>query len=92
MSAQALFRNHEAGKLPTLDHSSIAVLSRTIIETSIMYWYLTEEVNEEEWAFRLQVMKIHDAAARDEMEDVHALQILLQSIKTLTEKGLGRSE
>jgi len=28
----------------------------------------------------------------DEMEDVHVLQILLQSIKTLAEKGLGRSE
>jgi hypothetical protein len=28
----------------------------------------------------------------DEMEDVHALQILLQSIKTLAEKGSGRSE
>jgi hypothetical protein len=28
----------------------------------------------------------------DEIEDVHALQILLQSIKTLAEKGLGRSE
>ena len=28
----------------------------------------------------------------DEMEDVRALQILLQSIKTLAEKGLGRSE
>jgi len=28
----------------------------------------------------------------DEVEDVHALQILLQSIKTLAEKGLGRSE
>jgi hypothetical protein len=28
----------------------------------------------------------------DEMEDVHALQILLKSIKTLAEKGLGRSE
>jgi hypothetical protein len=35
MSAQALFRDHEVGKLPTLDHSSIAVLSRTIIESSI---------------------------------------------------------
>jgi len=56
MSAQALFRDHEVRKFPTLDHSSIAVLSRTIIESSIMYWYLTEEVNEEEWAFRLQVM------------------------------------
>jgi hypothetical protein len=28
----------------------------------------------------------------DEMEDVRALQILLQSIRTLAEKGLGRSE
>jgi hypothetical protein len=28
----------------------------------------------------------------DEMEDVRALQILLQSVKTLAEKGLGRSE
>ena len=28
----------------------------------------------------------------DEMEDVPALRILLQSIKTLAEKGLGRSE
>ena len=28
----------------------------------------------------------------DDVEDVHALQILLQSIKTLAEKGLGRSE
>jgi hypothetical protein len=28
----------------------------------------------------------------DEMEDVRALQILLQSIKTLAEKGLGRSK
>jgi hypothetical protein len=27
----------------------------------------------------------------DEVEDVHALRILLQSIKTLAEKGLGRS-
>jgi hypothetical protein len=28
----------------------------------------------------------------DEVEDVHALQILLQSIGTLAEKGLGRSK
>ena len=28
----------------------------------------------------------------DEMEDVHALQILLQSTKTLAEKGLGHTE
>jgi hypothetical protein len=28
----------------------------------------------------------------DEIEDVSAMQLLLQSIKTLAEKGLGRSE
>jgi hypothetical protein len=63
-SIQALYRDHEAGKLPTLDHSSIAILCRTIIESGIMYWYLTDEVSEDEWRFRLQVLRIHDAAAR----------------------------
>jgi hypothetical protein len=28
----------------------------------------------------------------DEVEDVHAMEILLQSIRTVAEKGLGRSE
>jgi hypothetical protein len=28
----------------------------------------------------------------DELEDAHAMQILLQGIKTLAEKGLGRDE
>ena len=28
----------------------------------------------------------------EEIEDVHALQILLESVRTLAEKGLGRSE
>jgi hypothetical protein len=64
MSAQALFRGHEEKRLPFLDHSSIAVLSRAIIESSIMYWYLMEEVSEEEWDFRLQVMRVHDASSR----------------------------
>jgi hypothetical protein len=64
MSIQELFRGHEAERLKFLDHSSIAVLSRTIIEASIMYWYLMESVTGEEWQFRLQVMKIHDAASR----------------------------
>ncbi|MCP2209466.1 DUF5677 domain-containing protein [Bradyrhizobium diazoefficiens] len=64
MSTQALFRDHEAGKLPFMDSTSIAILSRALIEAGIMYWYLTEEVGDEDWAFRLQVMRIHDAAAR----------------------------
>jgi hypothetical protein len=64
MSTQALYRGHEDKRLPFLDHSSIAVLCRAIIETSIMYWYLMEDVSEDEWEFRLHVMKIHDAASR----------------------------
>jgi len=64
MSAQALYRGHEENRLPFLDHSSIAGLCRAIIETSVMYWYLMEEVSEDEWKFRFQVMKIHDAASR----------------------------
>jgi hypothetical protein len=38
----------------------------------------------------LNILSLVDGS--DEMEDVHALQILLQSIKTLAEKGLGRPE
>ena len=64
MSTQVLYRGHEDKRLPFLDHSSIAVLCRAIIETSIMYWYLMEDVSEDEWEFRLHVMKIHDAASR----------------------------
>lgn len=64
MSVQELFRGHESKRLTYLDHSSIAVLCRTIIEASVMYWYLMENVTGEEWQFRLQVMKIHDAASR----------------------------
>jgi hypothetical protein len=36
------------------------------------------------------ILKLVDGS--DELEDVHALQILLESIKTRAEKGLGRSE
>ena len=64
MGTQALYRGHEDKRLPFLDHSSIAVLCRAIIEASIMYWYLMEDVSEDEWEFRLQVMKIQDAASR----------------------------
>ena len=63
-SVQSLFRGYEQRRLPFLDHSSIATLCRSIIKSSIMYWYLMESVSEEEWAFRLLVLKIHDTAAR----------------------------
>jgi hypothetical protein len=37
----------------------------------------------------LNILKLVDGS--DEVKDANALQILLQSIKTLAEKGLGRS-
>jgi hypothetical protein len=64
MSTQVLFKDHEDKRLVFLDSASIAILSRALIEAGIMYWYLTEPVGDEVWAFRLQVMKVHDAAAR----------------------------
>ena len=64
LSVQDLFRGHEAGRLPFLDHVSIAILCRSIIEASIMYWYLMEVVDDEEWAFRYQVLCVHDGASR----------------------------
>jgi hypothetical protein len=36
----------------------------------------------------LNILKLVEGS--DELEDAHAMQILLQSIKTLAEKGLGR--
>ena len=38
----------------------------------------------------LNILTLVDGS--DEVEDVHALQILLQSIRTLAEKGLERSK
>jgi hypothetical protein len=38
----------------------------------------------------LNILSLVDGS--DEVEDAHALQILLQSIRTLAEKGLGRSK
>jgi hypothetical protein len=38
----------------------------------------------------LNILTLVDGS--DEVEDVHALQILLQSVRTLAEKGLGRSK
>jgi hypothetical protein len=35
------------------------------------------------------ILKLIDGS--DELEDAHTLQVLLRSIKTLAEKGLGRS-
>jgi hypothetical protein len=64
MSVQDLFRGHEARRLVVMDHIGIAALCRTIIESCVMYWYLTEEVDEEEWEFRFKVLQIHDTTSR----------------------------
>jgi hypothetical protein len=37
----------------------------------------------------LNILKLVEGS--DELEDTHAMEVLLQSIKTLAEKGLGRS-
>jgi hypothetical protein len=58
------YRRHEREPLTTLDYSSIAVLCRTIVDASVMYWYLTEEISDDEWAFRSAVLNVHDSASR----------------------------
>jgi hypothetical protein len=63
-SITELYRSHEREPLATLDYSSIAVLSRTIIDASVMYWYLTEEVSDDEWKFRQMILSVHDASSR----------------------------
>jgi hypothetical protein len=63
-SITELYRRHEREPRTTLDHSSIAVLCRTMFDASIMYWYLTEDVSDEEWIFRRAVLGVHDTASR----------------------------
>jgi hypothetical protein len=63
-SVTEIYSRHEREPRTTLDHGSIAVICRTMIDASVMYWYLAEQVSEEEWAFRLLVLKVHDTASR----------------------------
>jgi hypothetical protein len=46
------------------DHSAVLGLARAIIECLTMYAYLTEELDEDEWAFRYAVLRLHDTSAR----------------------------
>ena len=49
----------------TLDHFSIAVLSRNIIEASIMLHYLLEDgITEEQWKLRHKVLDLHNTIVR----------------------------
>ena len=63
-SVGVLVEEFEGKPMYYLDHGSIGVLCRTIIETAIMFWYLSEQVSTEEWEFRLTVMNLHDATSR----------------------------
>jgi hypothetical protein len=49
----------------TLDHYSIGVLARNIIETALMFHYLSEDgVSEEEWQLRRAILNLHDATLK----------------------------
>ena len=49
----------------TIDHGSIANLSRNVIETSILISYLTQDgVSDEEWSCRILAFHLHDCTAR----------------------------
>jgi hypothetical protein len=49
----------------TLDHFSIAVLCRNIIEAGIMICYLLEDnVSEQQWELRRKILDLHDVLAR----------------------------
>jgi hypothetical protein len=63
-SITGVYKQHERVPEATLDYGSIAVLCRTLFDASIMYWYLTETISDDEWAFRLAVLRVHDCAAR----------------------------
>jgi len=63
-SVGVLIEVFEGKPMHYLDHGSVGVLCRTIIDTAIMYWYLSEEISAEEWEFRLAVMNLHDVTSR----------------------------
>lgn len=67
MSIQLLYRNSVKQKpeFGLLDHFSIATLTRTVVDASIMTLYLSEpSLSEAEWDLRRQVLFLHDASNR----------------------------
>jgi len=63
-SVGVLVEDFENKPMHYLDHGSVGILCRTIIDTAIMFWYLSEQISAEEWEFRLVVMNLHDATSR----------------------------
>jgi hypothetical protein len=49
----------------TLDHYSISVLARNVVEGALMFFYLSEDgVTDDEWALRGRVLDLHDAVLK----------------------------
>lgn len=59
-----VYKSHETSPEESLDAGSIAVLCRTLFDASAMFFYLAEEISDDEWTFRSTVLKVHDTAAR----------------------------
>jgi len=55
------------GEIYTLDHNSIAAVSRNIIEATLMFFYVSENVNDAEWQLRKSVLDLHDCLTRYRM-------------------------
>ncbi len=52
-------------KEQTLDHYSIGILSRNIIESALMFHYLSEDgVSREEWELRIAIFNLHDSTLK----------------------------
>jgi hypothetical protein len=52
-------------KEQTLDHYSIGVLARNIIESALMFHYLSEDgVSKEEWELRIAIFNLHDSTLK----------------------------
>jgi hypothetical protein len=60
-----LTRGIDKGEPNTLDHFSIAVLCRNMIEAAVMLHYLTEpDITEAQWDLRRKVLDLHDCLVR----------------------------
>jgi hypothetical protein len=58
-------RDLEKSREITLDHHSISVVARNIIEASLMFHYLMQDgVSDEEWSLRGKVLYLHDATMK----------------------------
>jgi uncharacterized protein DUF5677 len=51
-------------KSNVFDHHAINSIARMILESMTMYFYLRENVTEEEWSFRDLILRLHDTTSR----------------------------